>query len=331
MGSTSDLGASTPQNVVVGVGIEDMPPEILLIMIDKMEPKAARNFLKTSKKHRKAVMSYPNYKWYRYLYQDNIKDICTTSTDADHRKCRETSNLCSKVICSPEQLINKGNGVYNIPDGVVVVALAFEYDKDYDIQQIIIPDSVTKIMRRAFKDCMSLTTITIPDSVTAIGELTFFNCKNIASIVLSNSIKKIPPKMFFNCHSLRLLTIPNSVKRIEESAFENCKGLTSVTIPKSVTEIGVCAFYSCGSLAFVTIPDSVAIIREFAFEFCKSLTSITIPDSVTKIKRGAFLGCDGLTKINGINNKTVIERYAFGYCKNLRLTEDQKLFLWYEW
>jgi hypothetical protein len=44
------------------------------------------------------------------------------------------------------------------------------------IQTVIIPDTVVKIGRNAFQDCLSLSAIQIPDSVTQFGSNIFANC-----------------------------------------------------------------------------------------------------------------------------------------------------------
>ena len=57
------------------------------------------------------------------------------------------------------------------------------YIDNKEITKLIIPDGVTTIGDRAFRDCSSLTNITIPDSVTEIGEYAFYECNKLAKIV----------------------------------------------------------------------------------------------------------------------------------------------------
>lgn len=64
------------------------------------------------------------------------------------------------------------NSDFQIEDGVLIRYTG----KDKDV---VIPDSVTKIGDRAFKDCTSLTSITIPNRVTWIGKYVFYGCQNI--------------------------------------------------------------------------------------------------------------------------------------------------------
>lgn len=178
------------------------------------------------------------------------------------------------------------NGIY-IKDNVFIKC-------DSSLENVVIPDGITKIADKAFSLCEELKTITIPNSVTSIGESAFHKCK-----VLKN------------------VTIPGSVTSIGDWAFEYCSSLTSITIPNSVTSMGEYAFYYCYSLTSVEIGGGVTSIREGAFSDCRSLTSIAIPNSVTSIEMGAFAGCSGLTSITIPNSVTSIGGSAFYRCSSL--------------
>ncbi len=140
-----------------------------------------------------------------------------------------------------------------------------------EIEEIKIPNTVTKIGDYQFYKFENLKQVEIPESVTSIGVFAFKGCKNLTSIV-----------------------IPESVTSIGESTFEYCTSLTSIVIPESVISIGNSAFEYCTSLTSIVIPESVTSIGEGAFECCKNLISIVIPESVTSIGDYAFSGCTSL-------------------------------------
>lgn len=117
--------------------------------------------------------------------------------------------------------------------------------RDKDITSYVIPDYVTSIGARAFRDCTSLTDIVIPDSVTSIGNRSFYGCTSLSSVV-----------------------IPDGVTSIGEGAFLWCSSLSEIVIPSSVTSIGHRAFFCCASLSEIVIPSSITSIGDKAFQFC---------------------------------------------------------------
>ncbi|MCH5216722.1 MAG: leucine-rich repeat domain-containing protein, partial [Muribaculaceae bacterium] len=208
------------------------------------------------------------------------------------------------------------------------------YINGEDVNDVVIPNSVTKIGDFTFNNLLNLKSVVIPNSVKTIGNSAFANCKNMTSIVIPNSVTKIGDRAFYWCFELASVNIPNSVTKIGELAFVECRALTSITIPESVTYIGGRAFLHCANLTKaeftslehlchiqfedcysnplhyakhlfinsvevteIVIPNSVTEIEDYLFSGGKYLTSITIHNSVTKIGNEAFSGCTGLTSI----------------------------------
>ena len=204
------------------------------------------------------------------------------------------------------------------------------------VEELVIPDGITKINDYAFYNCGSLTSVTIPNSVTSIGKSAFSGCKGLTSVNIPNSVTTIGSSAFVGCSSLNAvnisdlaawcnikfsastsnplnfaknlylngtlvkdLVIPNGVTKINDYAFfYNCSSLTSVTIPNGVTSIGNSAFYGCSGLTSITIPNGVTSIGNYGFYGCSSMTAVTIPSSITTIESNAFNGCSSLTAVN---------------------------------
>lgn len=168
------------------------------------------------------------------------------------------------------------------PDGDVVTKIgSYAFDACYDVDSVIIPNTVTEIDVRAFYDCHGLSKVNIPDGVTSIGYEAFSDC------------------------SIKTIDIPDSVTTIEDAAFEGCNDLLSVTLPDGITCIGNRVFNFCSSLKSIVIPDDVTSIGDEAFGYCRSLQNIIIPNSVTSIGNHAFAGCEDSTDITigtGVNS-----------------------------
>ena len=180
-----------------------------------------------------------------------------------------------------------------------------------EVKDLVIPNSVTSIVERAFHYCKGLTSVTIPNSVTSIGDYAFQYCSGLTSVTIGNSVTSIGEDAFYHCSGLASVTIGNSVTSIGSGAFAYCDGLTSVTIPNSVTSIEYATFKECSGLTSVTIGNSVTSIGGSAFYYCKSLTSVTIPNSVTSIGDKAFEYCSVLTSVTIGNSVTSIGQQAF--------------------
>ena len=128
-------------------------------------------------------------------------------------------------------------------------------DDNTEIEELVIPSSVTSIGDYAFKDCLKLTSVTIPNNVTTIGGNAFSGCSGLTSITVGNGVTSIGGYAFSNCAGLTNINIPNSVTSIGEFVFYQCSGITSVTIGNNVMSIGRNAFYGAD------IPTIISLIE----------------------------------------------------------------------
>ena len=119
------------------------------------------------------------------------------------------------------------------------------------VENVIIPEGITKIDMCAFSGCETLKSIKIPSTVTIIDYGAFTNCKNLEEIIIADNSK---------------------LTEIGVIAFQNCEKLKNINIPKGVNKIGQQAFYNCNQLEKIVIPGSVEIIEYLAFEKCFNIT-----------------------------------------------------------
>ncbi len=187
-----------------------------------------------------------------------------------------------------------------------------------ELESIIVPDTVTRILTGAFQFCTSLKNVTLPESVTLMDNYVFRRCESLTSVDLPDGIKSLGTYAFAECSSLKELEIPSGVTSIGHYAFYNCTSLTGVTIPGSVTSIGDRAFSGCSKLTSVTLPDGVTSLGDSVFFGCSSLTSVTIPDSVTSMGSSMFSGCSSLTSVIIPEGVTGIPWDMFYGCSSLK-------------
>lgn len=74
-----------------------------------------------------------------------------------------------------------------------------------------IPNSITKIGKRAFIECDKLEEIIIPDGVTKIGEWAFSECHNLDNVIIPGSVAFIDSSAFYNCDQLTTVYIKSTI------------------------------------------------------------------------------------------------------------------------
>ena len=193
----------------------------------------------------------------------------------------------------------------------------YMFHKCSNLQEVILPESVTSIGNYTFVNCSSLISIDIPKGVTSIAVETFFGCSSLTSINIPNGVTSIGFGAFHGCSSLTSINIPDGVTSIGVAAFEDCSSLLSINIPDGVTSIASSAYRGCSSLTSIALPSGVTSIGSAAFQNCSSLTSIDFPKDVTSIGEFAFYGCFSLTSIALPAGVTSIGGYAFRNCSSL--------------
>ena len=214
------------------------------------------------------------------------------------------------------------------------------------LKEIVVPNSITTIEKRAFLKCTSLLSIDLPNSVRVIGEGAFSDCTSLTTVTVPNTLTCLGDYAFTRCTSLEFniydnvyylgnnanpylicfkttsntktaYTIHSNTKFIYSGAFSACMNLKNITIPKNVIGIGMDAFLNCAKLENVNIPEYVTEIGKYAFYGCKSLGELTVPGNVEAIGEYAFSGCDSLVGVVIEYGTVKIGERAFKDCKKL--------------
>ena len=168
---------------------------------------------------------------------DGVEEIEEGTFDG----CESLENI---TIPDSVTIINPGefNGTKwyeNQPDGLVYagkVAYAYKGEMPQNTSITII-DGTKTLEDNLFSGCYNLAEVIIPNTVTRIGDNTFNGCTSLESVTIPDSITEICTNTFEGCTSLESVTIPDSVTIIHDDAFIDCTSLKNVTIPYSVKRI----------------------------------------------------------------------------------------------
>jgi hypothetical protein len=236
-------------------------------------------------------------------------------------------------------------------EGVTSIgASAFTYT-ELEIQDIIIPDSVTSIGEYAFDCnrpgyCCLVTGVTVGSGVTSISGAAFPD-----SVVEVTINAVTPPTIYgypFRTTALQKIYVPCDSYSSYKSQWSNYSQYIFRKPECPQEPIKVEMLYSNGQYYYVECNDSTILtgaetkpsgyessamtsadigncVTELewhgsyggTFQNCYSLTSVTIPNSVITIGQDAFGTCTGLTSVNIPDSVTTIGIASFRYCSGM--------------
>jgi hypothetical protein len=127
---------------------------------------------------------------------------------------------------------------------------------------------VVEIRVRAFRENYDITELVVPDSVITIGAAAFAGMGSLTAVTLPDGLKKIPAVLF--SQSIAYFKSSDVIHREEYP----CGPLTTINLPAGLESVGADAFAHAGELVNLTIPDSltgVAFENNYVFSGCGKL------------------------------------------------------------
>ena len=212
----------------------------------------------------------------------------------------------SGVIVIPDTVVNEGTA-WNV---VAVGDSAFF--NQFDVADVVIPNSVVCIGKYAFSWCWIENGLEVPSSVDSIGERAF---NYINNVVYHGSADGYPwGALAVNAYSEDSLFYADSTKKVLLSSHTS---LTFANLAEGIDTISRYAFYKCYGLRSITFPEGLKYISQSILPTRTDVPlDIVIPRTVTCIDYRAFRSANIRSVV--INNaKCTIGIDAFGYCDNL--------------
>ena len=200
-----------------------------------------------------------------------------------------------------------------LPDTIThILDRAFIYCKN--LEEINFPQNLEEIQTWSFGYCYKLNNLNFPEGLKTIAPASFYGCKALTSAIIPDSLTVLGTHAFRGCESLNELKLSSSLKAISLRVFSGCVSLKEVEIPEGVKEIVSEAFYDCTGLKFITFPTTLEKIGSHAFYNCKNVRAVDLKEGVTSIGERAFSGCNKILTINLPSTITEILKNAFDRC-----------------
>lgn len=202
------------------------------------------------------------------------------------------------------------------------------------IIDVQIPETVTEIGQKAFKDASSVENVTFAvntetgkvKGVEKIGISAFDGCSSLQELVLPETVTEVLQGAFANEGALVKADMSRtaSLKKWDKESFKGDTALAEVILPTAggITAIPDGAFAGCTSLTGenLKIPKNIVTITANAFKE-SGLKKLYIPNQVTTIGASAFEACKNLEDVHISNNISIISQSTFKNCEKLEKIE----------
>lgn len=179
------------------------------------------------------------------------------------------------------------------------------------LQEIILPDNVLVIGKRAFRNCTGLYSVHFPSSLQHINNFAFSNCRYLSEVNLPSTLTSVgtnpfrfdkfdnfgiaPENQYMRVTNHALLSkdgktlysmqfkclddyrVPTGVETISQQAFYKCCGMTSLIFPASLKQINANAIYQCYRLNDVYSHAIIAPVINGSFDASVYASTLHVP------------------------------------------------------
>lgn len=161
--------------------------------------------------------------------------------------------------------------VPEVIDGYPVTVISDSCFEDHtEIEEVILPETVTSVRYRGFYGCTKLSKINIPKTLEAVGGYSFASTA-VTEFNAPAGFKTLEYGAFHDCYKLENVVLTDAITFIDRETFSGCSKLNKITIPSKDIDIDIKAFDArsknltiCGVKG--SYAEKYATAMEFAFE-----------------------------------------------------------------
>lgn len=174
-----------------------------------------------------------------------------------------------------------------------------------------------KIIRHAFRNCVSLAAVSLPASLEELGG--FYGCVRLNNIEIPEKVVDLPRQLFFGCVDLDTITLHDNIRHIGFDCFENTKlfDAFSRNAKAKVLYLGKYLIdYKDNVKELVVKEGTLGFADEYLHFKTRKLENVVLPRSIEFLGWNSF----GATKIRAIElrgNVRIVRDDAFRDCYNL--------------
>ena len=179
----------------------------------------------------------------------------------------------------------------------------FKYN--YSLNYISLPDSIKEMSDYAFKN-FKINQLYLPSSLTSLKNNWFIGCSNLTKLMISSSVINVEWNALKQLPKLKELDIESPWKIYGEKLFRNYDNcLYSIDLPSSIK---LCNHIKPYKLFSFTIPTNVTKLSDYCFSNCNELEILYGIENIKMFGKNCFFNC------NKLNYK--IDNNVFGYSNN---------------
>ncbi len=164
---------------------------------------------------------------------------------------------------------------------------------------VVIPEEIegkkiTSVAVSGFEDVGNVQSVTLPDSVTSIGQRAFRNCTDLEVVLGGENVETIDSDAFDN--TVWDNNLPAGEVYLGKTLYKYASSIfveTAIEVEEGTVGIAAGAFLNQPNLVGITFPESLKYIGSYAFgadseQNANALSEVVLPDSVEEVGDAAF-------------------------------------------
>jgi hypothetical protein len=278
--------------------------------------------------------------------EESLNYLITAESIADSKKNLIMSSTVLQGIKAAMECVIVPNGINTVNPNCLK-------DTKQKLRLLVLPESITKIGKNAFKGLEALEEVRLPEELIHIGQYAFADCPKLKTVKFPSTLEKIDSSAFKGCTSLDKVILPKECVYVKDGEYlrsfpATCKVIISGDIAEIIKEDNAAPPASNASayeitakdfslsldnlvisngvlsgikneLECVVIPDGVTSIEPNAFGYKSAMVRILVlPTTLKVISKDVFREFSFLEEIRLNEGTTRIEASAFAYCKRLK-------------